>query len=672
MFRIVFALILLSISIVQAKEKHAHISQNDILGKMKEAVLAVESMNGYITRETELITYSGEYFGKICTKNKHTDCISFTNGVINSYLGIEGKHEDAQYPLYSASNIIFDGFELTRALVIDGNVILIAYINNQTKEEFVFRGASEIDAIISSDKEFKKRTIKSSSSNDVILPHQLSAIKSLKQQDETSIETNSSFMLDMSNLKYPKNPNSIKHTPSKTTAIVFYTSTALASSGSYDRLKSKTKDISVAYRNFMKNNDIFSDLPKNYFYWYAAEERDENNKVIKKAIMPIPDSICRQVSGGCEGGNYNQIIAAISSSQIVRGLKQKWKADVTMLYVNNNDRGGAVGKATLLTSPRDLSQANNAVIVASVNYPTDVYIHEIMHNLGAGHAPLNKDPGKSPGHAYMKHFQHIKVGGRHGIRTFMGYDDVCNKHFKSILPCTSGCFSVNLLSTPLKKTSVTDQDNIQMGSNFNDNRSVVSSMIWTVNNFSTYYKSNNPIISYITEAPEPNILQYFSAENSSVNNGEILNWSVTLPNGLESHRRSFGDKNKQFYFKPAVVGTYKVNLKIGSKTTSYSLVVKIEQLKAPQYSLIADSSRLYWTVRWDNVENADHYISKLNGVLLNRTDEPLWGKPRSFRLAASNAGKTFSMSTCNASGKCGNARSITLKKMCSNGQPFCI
>lgn len=474
-------------------------------------------------------------------------------------------------------------------------------------------------------------------------------------------------MKELSSLKYPKDPNSIEHTPRKTTALVFNTSSALASIGSYDNIKGKTRNISLAYRSFMRNNNIKSDLPGNYFYWYAAEEKDSSGN-IEKAIMQIPDSICRQVSGGCESGNYDALIAAISSSQLVRDLKQSWKADVTMLYVNRIDTGGAVGKAALLTRPKDFTQANQAVIVASINQEIDVYIHEIMHNLGAGHSSKNSNPGVSPGHAFMNYFDH---GGKRGVKTFMAYQSVCDRNFPAVEPCSGGCFALKLLSTPTRKETVGGTENVPIGSSYQNNYSRVHSMVWTVNNFSNYYKADIPKISYITQAPEPNILQYFSAKNSTINSGEILNWSVTLPNGLESHRKSYGDKNKLFYFKPTVVGNYKVNLKIGSKTTSYSLVVKIEQLKAPQYSLIPDSSGLYWTVQWNNVENADHYISKLNGVLFNRTDEPLWGKPRSFRLAASNSGKIFSMSTCNGSGQCGNESTITIPKMCSPGKPFC-
>lgn len=161
MFRILFALIiLLSVSTAQATVKHSHISQNEILGKMKEAALAIEPMNGYITQEKELISYTGVYFGEICTLEKKDNCISFTNSEINYYIGLDGNHKDAQYSLYSEPNIVINGFKLTRAMIIDGKVTLIAYENNLTKEDYLFEGASKIDEIITSDKEFKKKSYK--------------------------------------------------------------------------------------------------------------------------------------------------------------------------------------------------------------------------------------------------------------------------------------------------------------------------------------------------------------------------------------------------------------------------------------------------------------------------------------------------------------------------------
>lgn len=142
---------------VKAEHNHSHKTQNQILKEMRDAVLLIEPMDGYISSEKEIISLSGELIAKICNEGEVVSCKSVTNDRINSFLSLSDNNKNAQYSMYYKPNLIIDGYELKEAYVQGGVVEHIAYENVDSGEGFNFRGNSNIIQIIESEKEYKKK-----------------------------------------------------------------------------------------------------------------------------------------------------------------------------------------------------------------------------------------------------------------------------------------------------------------------------------------------------------------------------------------------------------------------------------------------------------------------------------------------------------------------------------
>jgi len=142
---------------VQAEHSHSHKTQNQILKEMRDEVLLIEPMDGYISYEKEIISLSGDFLATICSEGEVVNCKSVTNDRINFFLALDDKNINAQYSMHYKPDLIIDGYQLREAYVQGGVVEHIAYENVESGEGFNFRRNSNIIQIIESEKEYKKK-----------------------------------------------------------------------------------------------------------------------------------------------------------------------------------------------------------------------------------------------------------------------------------------------------------------------------------------------------------------------------------------------------------------------------------------------------------------------------------------------------------------------------------
>lgn len=701
-YRIVFLLMLmLAFNLSADEHKYHHHSKKELFHKsvdnLSRAVLDIEPNNGAILSERAVFGETGTAVAEICESNdiEHIEvgCETISNEAVNVLFDFP---EYSQHTIYYRPNIIVDGFKLIQAVVLDNKIQKLVFQDTFSQEMFFVSNNEQLINIIN--KELKIREFKPNNDPlegdsidpdeeihnspigrgpiDIWLPPG-SPNQPFRSKDSAgdtppinppyiSIENSTSLVI-------PDSPEKIEHSPGFTTAIVLYTDSVLNTYGR-DTIRQKIRDVNLRYRGFLRNNDIISDTNLGAFSWVAAYENNESGNITKQAFMKIPNEICNAV-GGCESGNWDELLSAISHSSAIRDLKAIWKADSVMVLTKSGHKNRkAVGIAYRLTRPRDMTQADKAVSVVRFDSGVETYLHEIFHNLGAGHSFANtQQPGTAPGAGFLGRFYHPETTGQHPIKTFMTYENVCWDNFAPIPPCTERCLKVEHFSSPSKVFKY-DSANITIGTAQANNQLQVSNMIWTVNNFSTHYKVSEPKITLISRSPEPNQPQLFSAKDSQVNSREVIEWSVRLPSGAIAHRTIVGDKNKNFSFTPVVVGDYKVFLKIGSKQDTYNLKIKVADIQTPMFHLTPNRYGVTYDMRWTEISEADTYKVRLDGVLIatEKSNIPLYTETFTIQIPPS-VGKYLTLQACDSnSNRCGNEIGRVIPNLRNCGPQGCI